>query len=109
MLLSHTIDLTKCFLHLTARPLDGGISVALPLPALNISTHLVIPALLLLCVVADFAHIFLGLGFVDKLQAARFAHAVFFVALLSKVAPTPVAACPASLLKVAHGRRVFGW
>jgi hypothetical protein len=103
MLLSHPIDLTKYFLHFTTRALNGGISVALPLPALNVAIHLVIPALLLLCVVAQFAHVSLGLGFVDKLQAARLAYPVFFVALLSEVVPTPVAACPASLLKVAHG------
>lgn len=106
MLFSHTIDLTKDFLHLSTRSFNGGISVALPLPALNVTIHLVIPALLLLRVVAELANVSFGPGFVDKLQAASFAHAVFFVALLTEVPPAPVAACPASLVKVAHGSRV---
>ncbi|KAF5588947.1 hypothetical protein FPCIR_6976 [Fusarium pseudocircinatum] len=106
MLFSHTIDLTKDFLHLSTRSLDGGISVALPLPALNVTVHLVIPALLFLRVVTELANVSLGLGFVDKLQAASFAHAVFFVALLTEVPPAPVAAYPAGLVKVAHGSMV---
>lgn len=106
MLFSHTIDLTKDFLHLSTRSFNGGISVALPLPALNVTIHLVIPALLLLRVVAELANVSFGPGFVDKLQAASFAHAVFFVALLTEVPPAPVAACPASLVKVTHGSMV---
>lgn len=106
MLFSHTINLTEDFLHLSTRSLDGGISVALPLPALNVTVHLVIPALLFLCVVAELANVSFGPGFVDKLQAASFAHAVFFVALLTEVPPAPVAACPAGLVKVAHGSTV---
>lgn len=103
VLLSHPIDLAHHIMHLAARPLNGGTSVALALPALDVPVHLVVPALLLLRVVTELTHIGLRLGLVDELETARLAHPVLLVALLSEMAPAPVAACPAGLLKVAHG------
>jgi hypothetical protein len=95
-------NLIEDVVHLAAGPLDGGAAVALALPALHVPVHFVVPTLLLLGVVARLADVALVLGLVHELEPARLAHPVLLVALLPKVAPAPVAATPASLVKVAH-------
>jgi hypothetical protein len=67
VLLPHTIDLTKYVVHLTARSLDCGISVPLSLPTLDVAVHLVIAALLLLGIVAEFTHVNFRLCLIDEL------------------------------------------
>lgn len=103
VLFPHPIDLPHHIMHLTARSLDGSGSVALALPSLHVPVHLVVSALLLLGVVTELTHVRFRSGLIDQLQPASLAHPVFLVALLSEMAPAPVAACPAGLFKVAHG------
>jgi hypothetical protein len=105
MLFFHMPDLTKNVMHLVARPLNSRIPVALTLPPLNVEVHLVVSAALLLRVLAEPADIFLILGFVDKLEAARLSNMVSLVALLPEITPTPRATFPAGLLKEAHPSR----
>lgn len=97
-----SIDLRRHFIHLSGRTLDRGGATPFAPPAPHIAVHLVPPPLFLRNVLAEFAAIGLLSSFVHKLESARLAHPVLFVALLPEVAPSPVATRPASLFEVTH-------
>lgn len=88
--------------HVVLGLLDGGAAVALAAPALDVLGHLVIPALLLLNLVAQLALARLVVGVVDELEPARLARPVLLVALLAEVAPFPIPALPARLFEITH-------
>lgn len=91
-------------MHLGTCSLNRGRSVAFSLPAPHVALHFVVPAPFFLNVVAQLAYIGIVSGLVDELKAARLPHPILLIALLAKMAPSPVAAGPTSLIKVAHGR-----
>jgi hypothetical protein len=102
VLLSHPIDLAHYIMHLAACPLNGGTSVTFAMPALDVSVHLIIPTLLLLCVVAELTYVKLRLSVINELKTTGLAWSVLIIALLPEMAPTPVTACPPSLFKITH-------
>jgi hypothetical protein len=102
VLICHTPDLAGHLIHFVCSPLDRGRFAAFALPALDVPRHLVPSTLLLLDVVTQLAGVWLRFRFVHQFETAGFAHAVFFVALLAEVTPSPVATGPAGLFKVTH-------
>lgn len=108
MLLSHAVNLIRHLSHFSTCSLNGCPAVALALPALDVAGHLVVASLLLLYIVAELADVGLAFRIIDELEAASLPHAVFLVALLTKVAPAPVATAPERHLKVTHGEASIG-
>lgn len=107
VLLSHAVNLLRHLSNLTIRPLNRRPAVTLPMPSLDITVHFVQTSLLLLRVVTEFANVAFSPRVVDELEAARLAHAVLLVALLTEMAPAPVATAPKRHFKVAHLALVF--
>jgi hypothetical protein len=102
MFLLHAGNLALDFPHFGAGSFNGGASVPLLLPSLDISMHLVAPAHLLLDIVTQPAVALLVFGLINELETTRLAHPVFLVALLTEVAPSPVPTRPHSLVEIAH-------
>jgi hypothetical protein len=102
VLLSHKMDLTGNFFHLTACSFDDGGSVTILLPTFNVSVHLVIATLLFLCLGAQAAYSWLKFRLVNKLQSTSFPNSMFLDTMLSELAPSPYTAAPANLVEIAH-------
>lgn len=108
VLLLHAIDRIRYLAHVPLGLLDRRVTVAFPLPSIYVALELVVLSLLLLDVLAKLADVRFLEGIVDELQSTRFTGPVFFGTLLSEVAPTPEAASPSSLVKVAHAVLPYG-
>jgi hypothetical protein len=103
MFLLHPQYLVVYLIHFGTSSLNCCRPVTLPLPTMHISLHFVVPAPFLLYVVTQFTYVRFISCVIHEFQATRLPHSIFFVALLTKMAPSPVATIPASLFEVAHG------
>jgi hypothetical protein len=84
-------------------PIDGGSKLgALALPARDPFDLCSSASLFRIDLVAKLAFLALGHGLHDEFHAARLAGSVLSVAVLSEVAPLPVAACESILVEEAH-------
>lgn len=104
MLFAHAVNLITYIVHLDAGTFYRGIPVPLSLPALHVPVHLVITTLLLVDIEANLTQVPLYLCLIDQLEPTRLTRSVLLVALLAEVSPAPIAAAPACLIEVAHGR-----
>lgn len=103
MLLLHRVYLRTKLLHLSASFFNSGISFRIfSLPSFDVSLHFVVPPPFLVNVLAELTYFVQAYRIKHQLQAACFSNAVFFVALLPEMTPSPVAAVPFRLVKVAH-------
>ncbi|KAI1817256.1 hypothetical protein GGS20DRAFT_57278 [Poronia punctata] len=87
--------------------LYGGGPVGLGGPSRDVALELGVFPLLLLDVLAQLAVLVAQVGAVDELEPARLARAVFLVALVAEMTPSPVAAGPACLVIPAHFCVIF--
>jgi hypothetical protein len=72
------------------------------LPAANVMPHLVVTAKLPLYVAAHCTNCRLFFGLIDQHEATSLACAVFPVALLTEMAPSPITTFPTDLVIVTH-------
>jgi hypothetical protein len=77
-------------------------SAALGSPTVNLALHLIDTSALGQNLLTESAGLSLPRCFIDELQAARFAHAVLFVALAPHVSPLPALASVPDAIVKAH-------
>lgn len=88
--------------NVLVRLLLGCLAGWILVPALVVRVGFLQTALLAFDLLAELAVLGDVLGVVDQFHAAGFAHAIFALAVLTKVAPFPVVAAVAVLLVIAH-------